>query len=40
MLDIDEGNLKQGMLGLVIALVEIIKDASRPRPSSAWSRAA
>jgi len=27
MLDIDEGNLKQGMLGLVIALVEIIKDA-------------
>lgn len=27
MLDIDEGNLKQGVLGLVIALVEIIKDA-------------
>ncbi len=27
MLDIDEGNLKQGILGLVIALVEIIKDA-------------
>ncbi len=27
MLDIDEGNLKQGILGLVIALIEIIKDA-------------
>jgi len=27
MLDIDEGNLKQGILGLVIALVEIIQDA-------------
>jgi hypothetical protein len=27
MLDIDEGSLKQGVLGLVIALVEIIKDA-------------
>ena len=27
MLDIDEGNLKQGILGLVIALVEIIEDA-------------
>jgi hypothetical protein len=27
MLDIDEGNLKQGVLGLVIALVEIIQDA-------------
>lgn len=27
MLDIDEGNLKQGVLGLVIALVDIIKDA-------------
>jgi hypothetical protein len=26
MLDIDEGNLKQGILGLVIALVEIIQD--------------
>ncbi|MDI6640389.1 MAG: gas vesicle protein K, partial [Methanocellales archaeon] len=25
--DIDEDNLKQGILGLVIALVEIIKDA-------------
>jgi len=27
MIDVDEGNLKQGLLGLVIALVEIIKDA-------------
>ena len=27
MIDIDEGNLKQGLLGLVIALVEIIEDA-------------
>ncbi len=27
MIDIDEGNLKQGLLGLVIALVEVIKDA-------------
>jgi hypothetical protein len=27
MLDIDEGNLKQGVLGLVIALVEIIQNA-------------
>ncbi len=27
MLNIDEGNLKQGVLGLVIALVEIIQDA-------------
>jgi predicted trehalose synthase len=26
-IDIDEGNLKQGLLGLVIALVEIIEDA-------------
>ncbi|MDI6885353.1 MAG: gas vesicle protein K [archaeon] len=26
-LDIDEDNLKQGVLGLVIALVEIIRDA-------------
>jgi hypothetical protein len=26
-IDIDEGNLKQGLLGLVIALVEVIKDA-------------
>jgi len=26
--DIDEKNLKHGVLGLVIALVEIIKDAS------------
>ena len=26
-LDIDEGNLKQGVLGLVIALVEVIRDA-------------
>lgn len=26
-LDIDEENLKQGVLGLVIALVEVIKDA-------------
>lgn len=28
-LQIDESNLKQGLLGLVIALVEIIKDALR-----------
>ena len=27
MIDIDEGNLKQGLLGLVIAVVEIVKDA-------------
>ncbi|MBU2497221.1 MAG: gas vesicle protein K [Nanoarchaeota archaeon] len=27
MIDIDEKNLKHGLLGLVIALVEIIKDA-------------
>ena len=27
MIDIDEGNLKQGLLGLVIALVEVIEDA-------------
>ena len=27
MLNIDEGNLKQGLLGLVIALVEIIQDS-------------
>ena len=27
MIDIDEGNLKEGLLGLVIALVEIIKDS-------------
>jgi len=27
LLDIDEGNLKQGVLGLVIALVEIIQEA-------------
>ncbi|MFA6218131.1 MAG: gas vesicle protein K [Candidatus Omnitrophota bacterium] len=27
MIDLDEGNLKQGLLGLVIALVEVIKDA-------------
>jgi hypothetical protein len=27
MIDVDEGNLKQGLLGLVIALVEVIKDA-------------
>lgn len=26
-IDIDEGNLKHGILGLVIALVEIIRDA-------------
>jgi hypothetical protein len=26
-IDVDEGNLKQGLLGLVIALVEVIKDA-------------
>jgi len=26
-IEIDEGNLKQGVLGLVIALVEIIQDA-------------
>ncbi|MBT9141900.1 MAG: hypothetical protein DDT29_00293 [Dehalococcoidia bacterium] len=29
MLDIDEDNLKHGVLGLVIALVEIIRDALR-----------
>lgn len=28
-LNIDEGNLKQGVLGLVIALVEVIRDALR-----------
>ncbi len=28
-LDIDEGNLKHGVLGLVIALVEIIRDTLR-----------
>ena len=28
-IEIDEGNLKQGVLGLVIALVEIIQDALR-----------
>ncbi|MGB5159438.1 gas vesicle protein K [Desulfobacterium sp. N47] len=28
-IDIDENNLKHGVLGLVIALVEIIKDALR-----------
>ena len=28
-LDIDEDNLKQGVLGLVVALVEIIRDALR-----------
>ena len=28
-LDIDEDNLKQGVLGLVLALVEIIRDALR-----------
>ncbi|HCU22331.1 gas vesicle protein K [Aminithiophilus ramosus] len=26
-LNIDEGNLKQGLLGLVVALVEVIRDA-------------
>ena len=26
MIDVDDGNLKQGLLGLVIALVEVIKD--------------
>jgi len=26
-LDIDEGNLKHGVLGLVVALVEVIRDA-------------
>lgn len=29
MLDIDEKSLKQGVLGLVIALVEVIRDALR-----------
>ena len=29
MIDIDEDNLKHGVLGLVIALVEIIRDALR-----------
>lgn len=28
-LEIDEGNLKQGVLGLVVTLVEIIRDALR-----------
>jgi len=28
-LDIDEGNLKHGVLGLVIALVEIVRDTLR-----------
>ena len=28
-IDIDENNLKQGVLGLVLALVEIIRDALR-----------
>jgi len=28
-IDIDERNLKHGVLGLVVALVEIIKDALR-----------
>ncbi|MCX6142689.1 MAG: gas vesicle protein K [Ignavibacteriales bacterium] len=28
-IEIDEGNLKQGLLGLVITLVEIIQDALR-----------
>ena len=28
-IDLDEGNFKQGILGLVIALVEIIRDALR-----------
>jgi len=28
-LDIDEGNLKQGVLGLVIALLEVIRDVLR-----------
>ena len=27
MIDIDEGNLKTGVLGLVLAVVEIVKDA-------------
>ena len=27
--EIDEGNLKQGVLGLVVALVEVIQDALR-----------
>jgi hypothetical protein len=27
MIDVDEGNLKQGLLGLVIALAEVVKDA-------------
>jgi hypothetical protein len=27
MIDVDDGNLKQGLLGLVIALAEVIKDA-------------
>ena len=26
-INIDEGNLKQGLLGLVVALVEVIRDA-------------
>ena len=29
MINIDENNLKHGVLGLVLALVEIIKDALR-----------
>ena len=29
MLDIDEDNLRQGVLGLVVALVEVIEDAMR-----------
>jgi len=29
MIDIDEDNLKSGVLGLVLALVEIIRDALR-----------
>ncbi|MBU3912590.1 MAG: gas vesicle protein K, partial [Nanoarchaeota archaeon] len=29
MIDIDEKNLKHGLLGLVIALVEVIRDALR-----------
>jgi len=28
-IEIDEGNLKQGVLGLVVALVEVIQDALR-----------
>ena len=29
MVEIDEGNFKQGVLGLVVALVEIVRDALR-----------